>query len=123
MIEDEVLQKMPFINIIRYNNIEMIGLIQNHDDKILSFYDFSAIRTEDLKELFLKFCDEWWYESNRMLPINIFIGKDMRLFRPCLKTFNKKEIDILHGPSTSLSNILKKRIKRRQISLVAKSSQ
>jgi hypothetical protein len=121
MIEDEVLHKMPFINIIKHNEVELVGLIQNYDDKILSFYDFSSLKSDDMKELFLKFCDEWWYESNRMLPINIFIGKDMRLFRSCLKTFNKKEVDILHGPATSLSNILKKRIKRRQISLIAKN--
>lgn len=118
MIEDEMLQNLPFINIINHNGVEMVGIIQNHDDKILSFYDFSVIKTQELKTTFLKLCDEWWYESNRMIPINIFIGKEMQQFRHCLKTFNKKEVQIIHGPATSLCNILKKRIKRRQISLV-----
>lgn len=119
MNEDEVLKKLPFLNVICHNEVELVGVIQNSDDKITSFYDFDSIQGQELKEAFLKYCDEWWYESNRMLPINIFIGKDMALFKHCLKTFSTKEVNVMHGPITSLENILKRGNKKnRQITLI-----
>jgi hypothetical protein len=117
-MEHDILKEFPFLNLIKYNGVELVGVIQNSDEKITSFYDFNSINTPDLKELFLKFCDEWWFESNRMLPINIFIGRDMSAFKHCLRTYNTKEVEILHGQVTSLSTILKKKSKRRQVTLI-----
>ena len=114
----EVQKKLPFLSIIRYQETELIGVIQNCDDSIISFYDFNTIRSKPEKDKFMEFCDTWYYESNRMLPINIYIGRDMTQYRYCLKTYQKKEVEVICGPCTSLSNILKKRIKRRQIKLV-----
>jgi len=63
----------------------------------------------------------WWNESNRLLPINIFMQGAMSQFRECLQTFKLKETEILFGPVTSLNNLLTKRIKRRQIKLIIKN--
>ena len=106
-MEKDILTEFPFINVIEYNGDELVGIIQNSDEKIISFYDFNSIKTSELKEIFLKYCDEWWFESNRMLPINIFIGKEMSNFKHCLRTYTTKEVTILHGPITSLNNIKK----------------
>ena len=72
------------------------------------------------KEDFLKLGEEWWVESNRMIPINIVLKSRFEQFQYCLMTFNAKDFEVLYGPSISLANILKKRIKRRQIQLVRK---
>lgn len=117
-MEEEILKNLPFLNIITHNGEELFGIIQNSDDKVTSFYDFGIIKTPELKQHFLKLGEEWWNESNRLLPINIYIGREMSLFRHCLKSFNTKEVEVLHGQITSLNNLLKKRIKKRQISLV-----
>lgn len=44
----------------------------------------------------------------------------MESFKYCLRTINLKDVDILFGPVTSLNDLFKKRIKRRQIQLVKK---
>lgn len=117
-MEDDVLNNLPFLNIIKHNGDEMVGIIQNSDEKLMSFYDFNLIKTSELKCHFLKLGEEWWNESNRILPINIYIGREMSIYRNCLKCFNTKEVEVIHGQVTSLNNLLKKRIKKRQISLV-----
>ena len=77
-------------------------------------------RNDDEKKLLLELGDLWWWESNRLLPIDVFLFKEMQDFRHCLRTFVLKETEVLFGPVTSMQNILKKRIKRRTVQLVKK---
>jgi hypothetical protein len=60
----------------------------------------------------------WWWESNRKIPINIFLKKEMHVFRPFIKTFNVKDIELVFGPSVNLSEIAEKRVKRKSIQLI-----
>ena len=117
---DEIQDKFPFLSCVKYQETEYVCIIQNTDNKIISFYDFEAIRSADDKQLFLDCGDVWWWESNRMLPINIFLPQEMRHFRTCLKTLSTKDVDVVFGPVTSLNNLIRKRIKKRQIQLVKK---
>lgn len=93
-------------------------MIQNRDDAITTFYDYGSIVDLALKELFLTLGDQWWWESNRLIPINIFLRDDWAVFKPFLRTFNNKGLVILHGPATSMSDLAKKRIKRKSVTLV-----
>lgn len=115
---DSIKDKFPFLSGLRCQTIEYIGIIQNSDDKIISFYDYDAIRTPEEKIQFMNLGEIWWWESNRLLPINIFLQGQMQDFRYCLKTVINKDIEIMFGSVTSLNNIMKKRIKKRQIQLV-----
>lgn len=115
---DDIKEKFPFLSGIRCQNHEYIGIIQNSDDKIISFYDYECIRTQEEKIAFLEYGETWWWESNRNLPINIFLQGQMYSFRHCLKTIINKDVEIMFGPITSLNNIMKKRIKKRQIQLI-----
>lgn len=117
---DEIKETYPFLTCIRYHDVDYIGIMQNHDDKFLSFYDLAGARTEKERSDLLSCGDVWWWESARVLPINIFIYNDMRNFKHCLKTFSMKEIEILFGPVISLKNIVNKRAKRKQIQLIRK---
>jgi hypothetical protein len=42
----------------------------------------------------------------------------MQLFRPFIKTFNSKDIELLFGPTVNLSEIAEKRVKRKSIQLI-----
>jgi hypothetical protein len=121
---NEFFQKLsenhPFITVCTYANLEYVGIIQNRDDVVTTFYDYGSIVEQDLKILFLELGENWWWESNRLIPINIFLRDDWSVFRPYLKTFNNKGLNVLHGPTTSLNELTKKRIKRRSITLVKK---
>ena len=108
----------PFITVCTYANSEYIGIIQNRDDAVTTFYDYGSIVEPDLKQMFLELGETWWWESNRLVPINIFLRTDWVPFRPYLRTFNNKSLEILHGPVCSLNELTKKRIKRRSITLV-----
>jgi len=118
---EEIKDKFPFISGIRHQTVEYIGIIQNSDDRIISFYDYETIKTTAEKKLFLKLGETWWWESNRILPINIFLQGQMIPFRYCLKTIVNKDVEILFGHVCSLNNIMKKRIKKRQIQLIRRT--
>lgn len=119
---EEIQDKFPFLSGLRCQTVEYIGIIQNSDDKIISFYDYNSIRTPEEKVLFLEHGEVWWWESNRLLPINIFLQGQMIPFRYCLKTVVNKDVEVMFGSMTSLNNIMKRRIKKRQIQLVRKTS-
>jgi hypothetical protein len=95
-----------------------VGIIQNQDDAITTIYDFGSIQDIDLNRQFLEQANIWWWESNRSIPINIFLKEDWEVFRPYLKTFSNKDLEILHGPVCSLNEMARKKSKRKSITLV-----
>lgn len=115
---EEFKTSFPFISGIRVQTHEYIGIIQNSDDRVISFYDYCTLRSTEEKKRLLEMGELWWWESSRTLPINIFLSGQMAPFKYCLKTLINKEVEILFGPCTSLSDLLQKRIKRRQIQLI-----
>ena len=119
----ETTEKYPFLTGIQYGQDEYIGVVVNHDNTILTFYDISKIASQKERQQFLELGETWWWESNRQLPIDIFLHYEMKQYHNCLRTFVMKDIDILFGPITSLQNLLKKRIKRRGVQLVIKPKQ
>lgn len=108
----------PFITVVSFSNQDYVGIIQNRDDQCTSIYDYGAIVDTYTKQLFLQLGEVWWWESNRQIPINIFLKDDWSPFRPYLRTFNNKNLTILHGPVVSLNELNKRRTKRRSITLV-----
>ena len=108
----------PFISCIKSNETEYVGIIINLDNFVASIYDISTLHSEDQRKLFLEMGEVWWWESNRKIPINIFLKKEMQLFRYAIKTFNSKDVELVFGPSVNLGEIAEKRIKRKLIQLV-----
>jgi hypothetical protein len=111
-------QHYPFMTCIKCNDTEYLGIIINFDNQVVSIYDYSIIKTEGDQQHFLELGDVWWWESNRKIPINIFLKSDMGVYRPFIKTFNSKDVEVLFGPTVNLSDIAEKRVKRRSIQLV-----
>jgi hypothetical protein len=112
--------KFPFLSLIQKGDLEFVGIVQNEDVNVISFYDYGRLMMPQDKMRFLKCGETWWYESNRKLPINIFLKGDFRYFRSTLVTLNSKDVKIVAGPTVKLSEISKKRVKRRTIQLVRK---
>jgi hypothetical protein len=110
--------KYPFITLCVYASNEYVGIIQNKDDVITTIYDFGSIRDTEAKKRFLELANSWRWESNRSIPINLFLKQDWDQFRSCLKTFVNKDLEILHGPVCSLSEMARKKSKRKSITLV-----
>lgn len=110
----------PFISVLQYAGEDFVGIVQNRDDIVTTIYDYGAIKDAKLKVKFLELGDVWWWESNRQIPINLFLKTEWREFKPFIKTFNNKALNLLHGPIVSVSDFQKKRVKRKTITLVKK---
>ena len=117
---EELLSLYPFLTYLVYGGNEYIGVIQNLDEVITTIYDYGALRTVEQKQQFLELADNWWWESNRLIPINVFLKEDWTPFRNVVKTMNSKDVEIKYGPHVSLREIAAKRSKRRSITLIRK---
>jgi hypothetical protein len=118
-------ENYPFFTYIKYGKKEYeyyLGILINTDPTITSLYNFERITTADQRRMFIELGEQWWWESNRLIPINIFLGSQISIFKPFIINMNSKDVEIVWGPETSLTNIIQKRIKRRSIQLVRKES-
>ncbi len=111
---------LPFISVLNYGDQEYIGIIINQDQYVTSFYDINAIKTQDEKTQFLIIGESWWWESNRQVPINIFLKQEIEPFRYCIKTFNSKDVRVILGPVVNLLNLAIRRVKRKSVQLLRK---
>jgi hypothetical protein len=118
----QLLTQYPYLTLLTYGGNEYVGIIQNADEQITTIYDLASIRTPEQRLLFLQLGDTWWWESNRIIPINVFLKAEWSQFKFCVKTMNSKDVDIKVGPQVSLKEMALKRSKRRSITLVRKVS-
>jgi len=118
MLTKEIQNNFPFLSVIQYGGNEFIGIVSNQDQWVTSMYVYTSIKTEKEKKDFLDLGEIWWWESNRMLPINIFLKNEMLPFRYCIMTMNSKDVTIAIGPTVNLNNLSAKRVKRRNVQLV-----
>ena len=97
-LSEKLNQSFPFISVILYgdNEEEYVGIIQNADNLITSLYDYGLLKNEEERKLFLTLGEKWYYESNRQLPINIYLKEEWRQFQKIFKTFITKELTVIH---------------------------
>jgi hypothetical protein len=117
-IPEKFRENYPFISCLQSSGLEYVGILINFDENIASIYDISRIKTEEEKQTFLSLGDIWWWESNRKIPINIFLKSEIHPFKYTIKTLNSKDTSLLFGPMVNLSDIAEKRIKRKSIQIV-----
>lgn len=108
----------PFITVCTYAQQDYVGIIQNRNETVTTLYDYGAVVFPELREKFLLLGDTWWWESNRSIPINIFLKDEWRVFKTYIRTFNNKSLEIIHGPTVSMTDFNQKRSKRKSITLV-----
>ena len=120
MLTKDIEENFPFISVVQYGGNEYIGIISNQDQYVTSMYIYTSLHNDNEKQIFLDLGDTWWWESNRMIPINIFLKGEFDRFRYCLMTMNSKDVNITMGPVVNLNNLSVKRIKRKNVQLVRK---
>jgi len=118
MLTKDIQENYPFISVVTYGGNEYVGIIANQDQYITSMYVYTDLKTIDEKKAFLSVGEVWWWESNRMIPINIFMRKEMLHFQYCITTMNSKDVKITMGPCVNLNNLTIKRVKRKNVQLV-----
>jgi len=111
------LEQFPFMSYGTMAGVEYLGIIQNCDTQLLSMYVIDALPTEERRRALLCAGLNWWWQSNRQIPINIFLKQSFD-FRDCLKHFSRKDFNLEAGPAVSLQETISKRVRKRQITLV-----
>ena len=119
-LQEDLQEKFPFLSCIRHGDIEYVGIIINQDSNVTSMYDYSSCHDDTQKLRLLECGDSWWWESNRKIPINIFMKSEMTQFRTLIKTFSTKDVELVFGHMVRLNDITEKRIKRKSIQLIRK---
>jgi len=120
MLTKDIQENFPFISIVSYGGNEYVGIVINQDQSVTSMYVFNNLKTEDMKKQFLEMGEAWWWESNRLIPINIFLKQEMEKFKYAIMTMNSKDVRIVSGPCVNLGNLSVKRVKRKNVQLVRK---
>ena len=120
MLRKDIEEKFPFLSVVTYGGSEYIGIINNQDAFITSMYIYTDLRSDSDKAKFIELGEVWWWESNRMIPLNIFLQKDMDQFRYILMTMNSKDVKVSLGPTVNLNKLSVKRIKRKSVQLLKK---
>ena len=115
-----LLEEFPFLTVIEYAGNEYLGIMQNIDNQIATMYVYDRLNNNEERQKFLALGDEWWWETNRKLPINIALLNRWP-FSYTSQSFNIKQMEVVAGPEVRLSDSITKRIKRRNISLLKKN--
>jgi len=118
MLLKDIQENFPFISVVTYGGAEYVGIIINQDQWVTSMYVFTDLKTDYEKKLFLQLGETWWWESNRMIPINIFLRDELTTMRYAITTMNSKDVRVSIGPTVNLGEMQIKRIKRKSVQLV-----
>jgi len=118
MLLKEIEQQFPYISVIAYGGNEYVGIIANQDQYITSMYVYTALRTDYDKKLLLDLGEIWWWESNRMIPINIFLRKEIDSLHYSMMSMNTKNTKVVIGPCVNINNLAVKRVKRKSVQVV-----
>ncbi|MBS49986.1 MAG: hypothetical protein CMN60_23145 [Sphingobium sp.] len=119
MTQDELTKKFPFLTGLKIGDDEYLGIIENVASKAVTFYDFEALTDHDEKVLFLKLGSNWWWETNRSIPIGVYLFEEMKAFSHTVRTYREKDVEVLFGPYVSLDEMCQKKFgKKRVVKLV-----
>lgn len=120
MTTEKIQEKFPFLSVVTYGGDEYIGIIINQDNAVTSMYVYTNIRSTDSQRQFLELGEVWWWESNRLIPISIFLKHEMSDFKDCIVSMNTKDVRVIIGPCVNLNSLSVKRVKRKNVQLIRK---
>lgn len=106
---ENYINNFPFLTIGEFDDEIILGIIQNIKENYIFIYVFNIIKTEFLRRKFLELGNKWWWESNRSIPINIFLNKEFDIFKNCLRIYQVKNFKILYTPNINNSKSKKHR--------------
>jgi hypothetical protein len=118
MLLKDIEQKFPYLSVVAYGGQEYIGIIVNQDTTVTTMYVYTKLKNEEEKELLIELGEIWWWESNRMIPINIFLRKEISKLNYAMITMNSRDVKVVIGPCVNLNNLTIKRVKRKSVQVM-----
>jgi len=121
MLLKNIEKNFPFISVVAYGGQEYVGVIVNQDTTVTTMYIYTKLKTDEDKKLLLELGEIWWWESNIMIPINIFLRKEITPLNYAMMTMNTKDVKVSVGPCVNLNNLSLKRVKRKSVQVMRRS--
>jgi hypothetical protein len=121
MLLKEIEKEYPYISVVAYGGNEYVGVISNQDQYVTTMFVYTALKNHDDKTLLIDLGEIWWWESNRMIPINIFLKQEITPIKYSMITMNSKDVKVVIGPCVNVNNLSVKRVKRKSVQLVRKT--
>lgn len=122
MLLKNIEEQFPFVSVIAYGGQEYVGIVANQDQWVTTMYVYTQLKNHEHKNLLIELGEIWWWESNRLIPINIFLKQEIEELRYCMMTMNTKDVKIVIGHCVNINNLSIKRVKRKSVQLIRKSS-
>lgn len=121
MLLKNIEKNFPFVSVVVYGGQEYVGIIVNQDTSVTTMYVYTKLRSDEHKKLLLELGEIWWWESNRMIPINIFLRKEIGILNYSMMTMNTKDVKVTVGHCVNLNNLSLKRVKRKSVQVMRRS--
>lgn len=110
-------EQFPFLSVIEMSGEEHYVVIDIQTKTKTAIYIINSIKSKTQLDEFMTLCEEWWWQSNRNIPISLFIKESMKPFDFCRRVFLNKDVKVIDGHVVSLQQLQQKRIKRKNIQL------
>jgi hypothetical protein len=106
----------PYVTVLEHNGVTYYGIIKIKSKQYCTLYCFHLMN-EDQQEELLEQAYIWWCQSNRTIPMCLFMREEIEQYEVFTQRFNTDSVKFISGPVISLSDLPTKRIKRRNVAL------
>lgn len=103
---ETIKNNFPFISVFSANDNEnnIYGIVLNCDKTTVSIIDIEKIRNKDEIIKLLEIGENWWWYSNRDIPLNLFYYDECLPYMKYVSHLSSKYIDKIYGNESSLTN-------------------
>ena len=102
----------PYLTYGRAYDEDYVGIIVVRSKNFTTMYVLNDVNEPEMKKELMMLGERWWWQSNRNVPITVFMASDLAKFEFCKRTFLSKDFEVISGPQVSIMNLPTKRIKR-----------
>lgn len=103
---DKLRESFPFLSKMIVNTkISYYGIVLNCDKNAVTFINLEKIQTKEELVKLMNLSQNWWWYSNRSIPLNLFYQKETEEYMPYVTSLPFKTTTI-EGHVSSLEDIL-----------------
>lgn len=116
---NEIREQYEFLTFLKTEKVTICGVTQSETNKTIAIYDYTRLRTVGERAKFLSLCDDWWWGSGQMIPINMYHWRQWDHFHYTLVQYPKKALvqDPI-GPIFNLNDLYPKKPKKKRVEIL-----
>lgn len=105
--KEQIKESFPFISVIEDSNEkEYIGIILSHNKNTISFIDLNKIKSKEKLLALIELCKNWWWYSNRIIPLNLYYYDQSAPFMQYLSHLPSRTSEVIIGNIFTLEKVV-----------------